>query len=144
MYLISYRGNILGVDEQKENKPYQVTEVIRMGFHCWIDVWWHEEQFWLGTHKPKYPVKPSFINMFSLWSNAMNFETLLKLKEYKSPHCFYYNQEPLLTDGGHIITDQLIEGYESDTLMITEDYIYKDLPLKGIISENILSFKEIE
>jgi hypothetical protein len=74
----------------------------------------------------------------------MNFETLLKLKEYKSPHCFYYNREPLLTDGGHIITDQLIEGYESDTLMITEDYIYKDLPLKGIISENILSFKEIE
>lgn len=143
MYLISYRGNILGVDEQKENKPFQVAEVIRMGFHCWIDVWWYEEQFWLGTHKPKYPVKPSFINMFALWSNAMDFQTLLKLKDHKSPHCFYYRGEPLHTDTEHIISDTLIEGYDYKTLLITDEYEYVNLPLKGIISENIASFKEI-
>ena len=73
----------------------------------------------------------------------MNFETLLKLKEYKSPHCFYYRGEPLLTDTGHIISDQIIEGYEEDILLMTEDYEYATLPLRGIISENILSFKEI-
>lgn len=143
MYLISHRGNILGVDEQKENKPFQVAEVIRLGFHCWVDVWWYKEQFWLGTEKPKYPIKPSFINMFALWSNAMDFQTLLKLKDYRSPHCFFYKGEPLHTDTDHIITDTLIEGYEYKTLLFTEEYESVNLPLKGIISENIASFKEI-
>ena len=88
MYLISLRGNILGVDSKKENKPYQIQEVIRMGLHCWVDVWWHNEGFYLGTNEPYYPIKPAFLNMFALWCNAMNFETLIKLKEQKAPHYF--------------------------------------------------------
>lgn len=73
----------------------------------------------------------------------MNFETLLKLKEYKSPHFFHYDGNPIITDSGHIISELLIAGYEDNTLLITEDYQYINSSFKGIISENILSFKEL-
>ena len=142
MYLISLRGNILGIDDKKENKPYQIQEVIRMGFHCWVDVWWHNEQFYLGTDEPYYPIKPSFLNMFALWCNAMNFETLIKLKEQKAPHYFQWKGEPLMTNTEHIITDVISEIGIDDTLLITDEFECMELPLKGIISDNIVSFKE--
>lgn len=143
MYLISLRGNILGVDSKKENKPFQIQEVIRMGFHCWVDVWWHENEFYLGTTEPYYPIKPSFLNMFALWSNAMNFETMLKLQEVRAPHFFFYKGEPILTHSNHIISEYLIEGKEENTILFTDEYEYSQLPLKGIISDNIASFKDM-
>lgn len=141
MYLISYRGNIVGVDDKKENKPYQIQEVIRMGFHCWVDVWWYNNQFYLGTYEPYYPIKPSFLNIFAMWCNAMNFETLIKLKEQKAPHYFQYKGEPIMTNTEHFITDTISEFGLNDTLLITDDYNLVNLPLKGIISENVASFE---
>lgn len=141
MYLISLRGNIFGVEEKKENKPFQIQEVIRMGLHCWVDVWWHNEGFYLGTNEPYYPIKPTFLNMFALWCNAKNFETLIKLKEQRAPHYFYYTGEPTLTNTEHFITDTLFDVGLEDTLLLTEDYDSINLPLKGIISENIGSFQ---
>ena len=144
MYLISLRGNILGVDKKKENKPYQIQEVIRMGFHCWVDVWWYNEQFYLGTDEPYYPIKPSFLNMFALWCNAMNFETLVKLRENKTPHYFQWKGEPLLTNTEHIITDIPLDYGLDDTLLLTDEFAYSELPIKGIISEDIASFQITE
>jgi hypothetical protein len=141
MYLISLRGNILGVDEKKENKPYQIQEVIRMGFHCWVDVWWHNDQFYLGTNEPYYPIKPSFLNIFALWCNAMNFDTLIKLKEQRAPHYFQWQGDPLLTNTEHIITDIPLEIEIDNTILITDEYQYSEIGLKGIISENIASFQ---
>lgn len=142
MHLISLRGNILGIDEKKENKPYQIQEVIRMGFHCWVDVWWHNEQFYLGKYEPYYPIKPTFLNMFALWCNAMNFETLIKLKENRTPHYFEWKGDPLFTNKEYIITDTPLDIELENTILLTDEYFYKDFPLKGIVSDNIASFRE--
>jgi len=141
MILISLRGNLNGVDASKENKPYQINEVLKTGMHCWVDVWWENDEFYLGKSEPVYPVKTSFIKMYSIWANAMNFKTLLKLAEIQSPHHFSYKGDPILTNTGHILTEtDIIEGYEQSTILMTDDIIYSSLPLYGIISNNILDF----
>lgn len=142
MHLISLRGNTNGKDTQNENKPYVVSELLKTGLHCWVDVWYHEGKLYLGTDEPKYPVKPYFVNMFSLWCNAMNFETLIELKRLKAVNYFQYIGAPLLTNNGHILSDRIYDGWESTTVVITDDVIYTKLPLKGIISDNIHSFVE--
>lgn len=140
MILISMRGNISGVEERTQNKPYQVNEVLKTGMHCWVDVWWKDDIFYLGTDEPTYPVKQSFISMYSVWANAMDFVTLLKLTECKSPHNFFYRGEPILSNTGHIITECIIDGYESSTILISDDSIYSTVGLYGIVSNNILEF----
>jgi len=141
MYLISLRGNINGPDDTKENKPYQVGELLKEGWHCWVDVWWHDGSFWLGKDEPKHAVKASFLNIFGIWCNARNFETLLKLKDIKAPHCFLYDGIPTFSFTNEIITDRHFEGREASTILLTDDVIYTQMGLKGIVSANISDFR---
>lgn len=142
MYLISLRGNLNGVDESKENKPYHISELLKEGWHCWVDVWWKDDGFYLGKEEPKYLVKSTFLNMFSLWCNAKDFNTYLKLIDIKSPHPFYYTGTPTLTYGGEIITEEYMEGREAKTILLTDDTIYSQMQMKGIVSSNIFDFKQ--
>lgn len=137
MYLISYRGNLTESNSKNENRPYYVTEVLKQGFHCWVDVWFYEGKLYLGSDEPKYAIKPTFVNIFSLWCNAMNFETLLELRRVKAVNYFQYRGTPTLTNRDYIISDTIIEGYEKDTIIFTNDPVYKELPFKGIISSTI-------
>lgn len=141
MYLISLRGNTTGEDSTKENKPYNVTEILKTGLHCWVDVWWRDELFYLGKDEPKYPVKPTFLNMFSLWCNAKDFTTYLRLIDIKAPHPFMYRDSPTLSYGGDIVTAEHIEGRENRTILLTDDMIYSQIGLRGIVSANISDFQ---
>lgn len=141
MYLISLRGNITGEDPTKENKPYQIGELVKDGWHCWVDVWYKDEKFWLGKDEPLHIVKPSFLNMFALWCNAKDFTTLLRLRDIKTPHAFMYQNSPTLTLTGEIVTDSHFEGRENITILLTDDTIYSQVGLKGIVSANINDFK---
>jgi hypothetical protein len=141
MYLISLRGNLNGVDESKENKPYHISELLKDGYHCWVDVWWKDDAFYLGKDEPKYLVKNTFLNMFSLWCNAKDFTTYLRLIDIKTPHPFYYTDAPTLCYNGDIITSEYFEGRERNTVLITDDTIYSQMNLKGIVSPNISDFK---
>jgi hypothetical protein len=143
MYLISYRGNINEPTSINENRPYDVTEALKQGFHCWVDVWFHEGRLYLGSNEPKYVIKPTFVNIFSLWCNAMNFETLLELRRVKAVNYFQYRGTPTLTNRDYIISDKVIEGYEKDTIIFTNDPVYKELPFKGIISPTISELVDV-
>ena len=70
----------------------------------------------------------------------MNFETLLELKRLRATNYFMYSGSPLLTNRGYIISPTSIDGHEEETIVITDDPIYAQLPLAGIVSDNILSF----
>jgi hypothetical protein len=140
MILISLRGNINGIEKNKENKPYTVNQVLKSGMHCWVDVWWKDGEFYLGTFEPTYPVNPSFLKIYAIWANAMDFTTLLKLTELNSAHRFFYKGEPLITSSGHIITDTIIDGYESSTILMTDESSQYSQSLYGIVSNNILEF----
>lgn len=141
MNFVSLRGNLNGRDLENENRPYIVSERLKEGYWCWVDVWWKEDGFYLGTEEPKWLVKPSFVKIYSLLANAKNFTTLLKLYDIGCPHIFMYEDKPVLTDFGKIVSDTYIDGYEPNTILLTDDVIYRESSLYGIVSDYIFDFK---
>ena len=83
MKLISHRGNIDGPNIERENEPLYIFEALEKKFDVEIDVWWKENQFWLGHDKPQYCVKKEFLQNKKLWCHAKNIEALNKMLEDK-------------------------------------------------------------
>ena len=48
MLLISHRGNIFGIDKEKENSPKQIEHAIKQGYDVEIDVWSYDFRWFLG------------------------------------------------------------------------------------------------
>lgn len=140
MYHISLRANTTGINVHTENKPFTINELLKTGLHCWVDVWYQDGRIYLGKDSPTYLVKPYYINMYSLWCNAMTFETLLQLKKLKAPNYFMYTGLPVLTNRGYIISSTVIPGHESNTIIISDDRKSINDTLAGVISNEILSF----
>ena len=43
MILISHRGNLKGINPQRENEPLYIVEALEKGFDVEIDVWWKKK-----------------------------------------------------------------------------------------------------
>ena len=60
MILISHRGNLNGKTDD-ENKPKYIEQALNQGFDVEIDVWYIDNQFWLGHDKPQYKISEGFL-----------------------------------------------------------------------------------
>ena len=87
MKLISHRGNIKGREIENENDPQYIYEVLDLGFDCEIDVWFENNQFYLGHDEPKYKIKEEFLTQNQLWCHAKNLQALHSMLENKNIHC---------------------------------------------------------
>ena len=61
MRLISHRGNIDGPNLNNENDPENILKVLNLGYDVEIDVWFIDNEFYLGHDYPKYIVNKSFL-----------------------------------------------------------------------------------
>ena len=64
MKLISHRGNIAGKNFELENRPDYISNAIKLGYDCEIDVWLIKNKIYLGHDKNKrkmYEVKINFL-----------------------------------------------------------------------------------
>ena len=48
MYLISHRGNLNGIQKDKENEPEYIISAIDKGFDVEVDVRFENNKFFLG------------------------------------------------------------------------------------------------
>jgi len=78
MYLISHRGNINGPNQELENSPSQIDNVISKGFDCEIDLWDKDGLFYLGHDEPQYQI--SLVDLMAwnkyVWIHTKNREAL--------------------------------------------------------------------
>ena len=72
MIHISHRGNIFGRVKESENDPIYIQQALDKGFDVEVDVWYIDNQFWLGHDKPQYQVKREFLQNRKLWCHAKN------------------------------------------------------------------------
>ena len=56
MYLISHRGNINGIQKNKENEPHYINKAIESGFDVEVDVRFTEGKFFLGHDNDQYEI----------------------------------------------------------------------------------------
>ena len=106
MILIAHRGNIDGPELERENNPEYINIALDRGFDVEIDVWYHDERWYLGHDKPQYEVGIHWLKKEDrLWVHCKDYKTLAKMMELR-PHAinFFYhtNEDYILTSQGII------------------------------------------
>ena len=104
MILISHRGNLNGKSD-RENSPDYIEEALSQGFDVEVDVWYIDDQFWLGHDKPQYKVSEGFLEHSNLWCHAKNIQALYVMSKSSNIHYFWHQEDDVtLTSRGYLWT----------------------------------------
>ena len=102
--LISHRGNTNGPEPVFENRPDFIQKALAAGFDVELEVWFIENQWYLGHDEPEYITTESFLKTKGLWCHAKNIEAFEKLLEL-GVICFWHeNDKYTLTSNGYVWT----------------------------------------
>lgn len=110
MKLIAHRGNISGINSDRENSPEYIEESITFGFESEVDVWYNEEtkELMLGHDEPKYKVSFSWLRdkKNKLWIHCKNIQALYYFSSITEKFNFFWHQQDdfTLTNRGYIWT----------------------------------------
>jgi hypothetical protein len=104
MILIAHRGNLNG-KTNRENQPEYIQEALVQDFDVEIDVWYIEDEFWLGHDIPQYKIEENFLENPRLWCHAKSIDTLYKMTSNSLIHCFWHQEDDVtLTSRGYLWT----------------------------------------
>ena len=80
MKIIAHRGNLTGPNALTENSPDQINLCISKGYDVEIDVWYREENFYLGHDNPIFKIPFSYLleRKERLWIHCKNQNALFK------------------------------------------------------------------
>ena len=105
MKIISHRGNLNGPNPSTENSITAINIALYHGFDVEIDVWYKNNNWYLGHDKPKYFINESFLQNKKLWCHAKNLDALnLMLKNNKIHSFWHQNDDFTLTSKSYIWT----------------------------------------
>ena len=65
-----------GPNPERENSPEYIQEALDAGFDVEVDVWFVDNQWFLGHDEPTYSVKFPFLINDKLWIHCKNIEAL--------------------------------------------------------------------
>ena len=109
MIYISHRGNINGRIEEAENKPEYIDDTLRLGFDVEVDVWYIDNNWYLGHDEPQYQIDLDWIEKRAdrLWVHCKNIEAVEYFYENendcKEINWFWHENDTLtLTSYGYI------------------------------------------
>ena len=104
MILISHRGNLNG-KSNTENRPGYIYKALLQDFDVEIDVWYIDDEFWLGHDIPQYKIEENFLENPRLWCHAKSIDTLYKMTSNSLIHCFWHQEDDVtLTSRGYLWT----------------------------------------
>ena len=104
MKLIAHRGNINGINPQRENTIDYIEEAIQLGYDVEIDLNLHKGGFYLGHDKPEQEVSFMWFIQYKdfLWCHAKDIPVFRMLLDLKM-HSFMHDQDDAtLTSKGYI------------------------------------------
>lgn len=93
MKLISHRGNLYGPNQATENSPQVVIQALHQGFEVEIDVWYVDDEWFLGHDSPQYPIGLPFLQQKGLWCHAKNLCALTGMLYHPFIHCFWHQTD---------------------------------------------------
>ena len=107
---ICHRGNLNGPTKELENNFGILIQRAIQGSHVELDVWYHENNLWLGHDKPEYKITIDWLasskRRLIHAKNGTTFEHLLQESGRKALdlHIFYHTEEDyVLTNKGLVI-----------------------------------------
>ena len=134
MILISHRGNLNGVSS-RENRPGYIHKALWQGFDVEIDVWYIDDEFWLGHDIPQYKIEENFLENPRLWCHAKNIDTLYKMTSNSLIHCFWHQDDDVtLTSRGYLWTYPGKQLTKKSICVLPE---FEDKKSKVILPKNV-------
>ena len=145
MVLISHRGNINGINTEKENDPNYIDAALNRGFDVEIDIWYIDNAFYLGHDKPQHSITQDWLyrRKNKLWVHCKNVESLHKLST-KPIHYFWHENDTLTLTSKKVIWaypgKQPIKNSIAVLPELNNDNVNKCL---GVCSDFILKYLKI-
>jgi hypothetical protein len=114
MKIISHRGNIKGPNPEDENKQWYIDAAIEMGYDVEVDVWYVDDEFYLGHDGPEYQIDLSWLVQRSdvLWIHCKNLDAAHALIMFDAGlRCFCSISDPFcfITEGYLWLNDVDVE-----------------------------------
>jgi len=143
MILISHRGNILGSQPGLENMPEYIQDTLDKGYDVEVDVWYANNELYLGHDNPQYKIDISFLMDSRLWCHAKNIEALNYMLEYDI-HCFWHQEDDYSLTSKGIIWAYPNKPIFKKTICVLPEKHNQDISdeVYGICSDNILNYKK--
>ena len=105
MKIISHRGNLNGRNPSTENSLPAINIALYHRFDVEIDVWYKNNNWYLGHDKPQHLVDKYFLENKKLWCHAKNLDALNLMIKNKKIHSFWHqNDDFTLTSKNYIWT----------------------------------------
>ena len=140
MILISHRGNLNGKKVERENSTEYIDKAIEKGYFVEIDVWYKNDDFYLGHDDPKDKISLSWLKERNhmLVIHCKNVEALLLLRhDFKCfahdgddfvlmSNCFWiwtYPGQQLTEDSIAVLPEYVSNWDIKNCLGICSDYI---------------------
>ena len=146
MFFISHRGNINGPNKEQENKPEYLINALNEGYYIELDLWYIDNNLYLGHDEPQYKIKYSFLleNKDKMYVHCKNIQALHYIL-YKNDdiECFFHDSDECVltskrniwTFPGKLLTDKSIcvmpervkdnNYYLNNCIGICTDYVSK-------------------
>lgn len=113
MILISHRGNINGVEIDRENTPEYIDEALGLNYDVELDLWYINDEFYLGHDTPQHKISYTWLvsRGDNLWVHCKNPDAIAKLSsiDRETPYLpgllnyFWHEEDTLtLTSKGHM------------------------------------------
>lgn len=145
MILIAHRGNTNGKLESYENEPNYIDLAISKGYDVEVDVWYIDNQLYLGHDTPQYGVDFRWFRdrLSKLWVHCKNIEALLYFKTCSYNINYFWHQEDdvTLTSQNYIWAYPGKQPIKQSIAVMPEIYNDNVSEAIGICSDNIESFK---
>jgi hypothetical protein len=142
LILISHRGNLNGKTD-RENQPEYINEAIDNGFDVEIDVWYIDNQFWLGHDNPQYKVSEGFLEHPKLWCHAKNIDALYVMNMNYHIHCFWHQEDDVtLTSKGYLWTYPGKQLTKKSIMVVIDNSAPKLPEVTGVCSDYIGDYNE--
>jgi hypothetical protein len=111
MIYISHRGNLDGINSDRENSPSYINECLELGHDCEIDLRMWNGVPYLGHDSADYPVSKNWLieRKDNLWIHVKEYAALVWLME-NCPMCKFFCHESdryTLTSNGYVWSHDL-------------------------------------
>jgi len=141
MILISHRGNLTGKNEKYENHPNYINDAKKKGFDVEIDVWFKENNFYLGHDKPLYEIDHSFLEDRKFWCHAKSSAALNELSKLNCHYFWHDTDDYTITSKGYIWIYPDKPILKNGICVLPEQTNQKNIECKGICSDFIEKYK---
>jgi len=141
MYLISHRGNLNGIQKDKENEPGYINTAINKGFDVEVDVRFENNKFFLGHDFSQFEINKEFLLNKKIWCHAKTSEALSALDKIKAHFFWHQEDDYTITSKGYIWTYPGKKLFSKSICVLPEKANYKEINCLGICSDFIERYK---